>query len=222
MSALPSEGVASPNVSASEGADIFQPEAWRRSDPNTPCSGTRSSSRGSFHYATPPRIDSRPNLQSHQSQHSQGSSQLLMTPVSSSGRSSGRSPATSSVSSLQHTPITPNSQLPQQNPLQQYMNTTVPTSPSPSPSTSYQYGPYIPSTPQQWSRPHPQWSPPLSHAQWNAPADPAQWSPSTVPRDFHLARAATKVRITTPDGRPVVLPERDRRLGSSPVKDRVR
>ena len=219
MSALPSEGVGSPSISVGEDADIFQPEAWRRSDPSTPCSGTRSSSRGSFHFATPPRIDSRPNLQSHQSQLSQGSSQLLMTPVSSSGRSFGRSPATSSVSSLQHTPITPNSQLPQQNPLQQYVNTTVPTSPSPSSSSSYQYGHYMPSTPQQWS--HSQWSPSAS-AQWNPPADPAQWSPSTVPRDFHLARAGTKVRITTPDGRPVILPERDRRLGTSPVKDRVR
>lgn len=211
MSVLPSEGVASPSAVA--GTDVFQPEAWRRSDPSTPCSGTRSSSRGSFHYATPPRIDSRPNLQSHQSQQSQSSSQLLITPVSSSGRSSGRSQATSSVSSLQHTPITPNSQLPQQNPLQQYVNMAVPTSPSPSSSSSYQYGHYMPSTPQQWTP---------SHAQWNLPPDPAQWSPSTVPRDFHLARTGTKVRITTPDGRPVVLPERDRRLGSSPVKDRVR
>lgn len=220
MSALPSEGAAGPSTSVGEGADVFQPEAWRRSDPNTPCSGTRSSSRASFHFATPPRIDSRPNLQSHQSQHSQGSSQLLMTPVSSSGRSSGRSPATSSVSSLQHTPITPNSQLPQQNPLQQYVNTAVPTSPTPSSSSSYQYGHYEPSTPQRWSPA--QWSPPASHARWNPPADPRQWSPSTVPRDFHLAPAGTKVRITTPDGRPVILPERDRRLGSSPVKDGMR
>lgn len=147
-----------------------------------------------------------------------------MTPVSisSSGRSSGRSPATSSVSSLQHTPITPNSQLPQQNPLQQYMNTAVPPSPSPpsSSSSSYHYGHYGRPTPHAaWSQSSGPWSPQSLHAQWSPTTERVQWSPS-VPRDFHLAPSGSKVKITTPDGRPVILPVPERRGGSSPVKDR--
>ena len=194
-------------MSTGASTDVFQYESWRHNDSSAPLTGATLSSRGSFHYAVPPRIDSRPNLQNQQSQDS---SQLLMIPFSSSGWSPEGLSAMSSVSSLQ---------LPQQSYLQQYENTVL-TSRAPSPASSHHDGHYALSTPQQWSSSYARWSPQSSNPQWTSTSNPARWTPSTIPRGFPLVQSGPEVRITTPNRTPMTLPERDGMLRSSPVRGR--
>lgn len=173
-----------------------------------PRSGAESSSRGSFRYPIVLQKDPGSNLWSQQSR-------LLIAPASWSSLSS----ATSSVSSSRHTPIPLKSQLFQQNALQPCISTSMSTSPPTSPAPSHQHGHYALSMPQQWTQSYAPWSPPPSYPQWGISADPAESSLSTVPRDFHPARSGPEVRITTPDGKPVILPKKGGRKRLSSVKD---
>ncbi|KAF8606706.1 kinase-like protein [Ceratobasidium sp. AG-I] len=160
-SSLSSAGVAGPSMSAGGGTGIFQSELWGRDDPNTLLSGAMSSPRAAFHYTTPPQVDSRPNLQSQQSQDS---SQLLTALFSWSSWSSQGSSVMSSVSSLQP---------PQQNALQQYVNTTVPANASTVGS--------VPST---------MASPNIAHAM-NLYRRPGTMAPLNCPAGFSLVSART-------------------------------
>lgn len=95
----------------------------------------------------------------------------------------------STVSTSHPTPITPATPLPLRYHGHSYSSDCVPSSPS--------QGNYFVSPPQ-----------PHSHNSWS--------HSRTIPRDFQLA-TSKPIRISTPDGKPVTLPERK---PASPLKDR--
>ncbi|KAG8738680.1 hypothetical protein FRC10_006597 [Ceratobasidium sp. 414] len=170
----------------------FRSDLWQKSEASTPSSThTRSSSRGSFHYATPPRTESL-----HGPFTGPGPSRLSFKPAEG-----GYASDHSTVSSSQQTPVTPNMHRsrphPGSDPRRQHPNLSIPPSPSPSHSSSHSQSP---------SYPH--------YNYFSPPPVPRQgaWSPTaTIPRDFRPAQS-TAIRITKPDGTPVILP--------SPVKER--